>query len=127
MSFFGKPIAVAASAVALSGAALAPLGFALAAGAAPAHAAPGPVQVASAPTPLPLPSVSRPAEALVVEQPATPDAGDIQDGDEIATPDTDETVISVRTDGPRLIVIDWNSGMPSTTNRSPCADIFSIL
>jgi len=37
MSFFGKPFAVAVSAVALSGAALAPLGLALSAGAAQAQ------------------------------------------------------------------------------------------
>jgi spore germination cell wall hydrolase CwlJ-like protein len=76
MSFFGKPLAVAVSAVALSGAALAPLGFALAAGKAEAHQAARPVQVASAPTPLPLSSVQQPAEALVVEQPADPEEGD---------------------------------------------------
>ncbi len=75
MSFFGKPLAVAVSAVALSGAALAPLGFALAAGAAEAHQAPQApafVQDASAPAPLPAP----PAEALVVEQPAVPEEAD---------------------------------------------------
>jgi spore germination cell wall hydrolase CwlJ-like protein len=94
MSFFGKPLAVAVSAVALSGASLAPLGFALAAGAAPAHAAPGPVQVASAPTPLPLPSVSRPSEALVVEQPATPEEADAQDVDEPSAPQVAESELN---------------------------------
>jgi spore germination cell wall hydrolase CwlJ-like protein len=76
MSVFGKPFAVAIGAVALSGAALAPLGFALAAGSAQAHQAPQasrPVQVASA---IPVPSVPQPAEALVVEQPAAPEEGD---------------------------------------------------
>ena len=86
MSFFGKPLAVATSAVALSGAALAPLGFALAAGAAPAHAASGPVQVASAPTPLRLPATTQPAEALVVEQPALREDTDTQDADEPSAP-----------------------------------------
>ncbi len=77
MSFFGKPLAVAVGAVALSGAALAPLGFALAAGAAEAHQsaqAPLPVQVASA---TPTPAAPRPAEALVVEQPAAPEEADV--------------------------------------------------
>jgi spore germination cell wall hydrolase CwlJ-like protein len=73
MSFFGKPLAVAVGAVALSGAALAPLGFALAAGSAEAHQAPRapqPVQIASA---TPTPAQPQPAEALVVEQPAAPE------------------------------------------------------
>ena len=96
MSFFGKPLAVAVSAVALSGAALAPLGFALAAGAAEAHQASGPVQVASAPTPLPLPAVQQPAVAPVVEQPLAPEADAVRDGDEIATPDTDAPVPASR-------------------------------
>jgi spore germination cell wall hydrolase CwlJ-like protein len=75
MSFFGKPLAVAVSAVALSGAALAPLGFALAAGSAEAHQASGPIQVASAPTPLP--AMPQPAEALVVEQPGAPEEANV--------------------------------------------------
>lgn len=77
MSFFGKPLAVAVGAVALSGAALAPLGFALAAGAAEAHqapAAPQPVQTAMV---TPTPAVPAPAEALVVEQPAAPEEADV--------------------------------------------------
>jgi spore germination cell wall hydrolase CwlJ-like protein len=97
MSFFGKSLAVAVSAVALSGAALAPLGFALAAGTADAHQASRPVQVASAPTPLPS-SIRQPAEALAVEQPADPeDAGQIRNGglrDLVATPDTDASVLA---------------------------------
>ncbi len=78
MSVFGKSLAVAVSAVALSGAALAPLGFALAAGSAEAHQAPQapqPMQVASA-TPTPT-TVPQPAEALVVEQPAAPEEADV--------------------------------------------------
>ena len=74
MSLFGKPFAVAVGAVALSGAALAPLGFALAAGSADAHQAsptPRPIQVASTLTPTP--AAPAPAEALVVEQPAAPE------------------------------------------------------
>jgi len=74
MSFFGKPLAVAVGAVALSGAALAPLGFALAAGSAEAHQAPQAplsMEVASV---SPTPTVPQPSEALVVEQPATPEA-----------------------------------------------------
>ncbi len=77
MSLFGKPLAVAVGAVALSGAALAPLGFALAAGAAEAHQAsptPQPIRVASTLTPTP--AVPAPAEALVVEQPAAPEETD---------------------------------------------------
>jgi spore germination cell wall hydrolase CwlJ-like protein len=79
MSFFGKPLALAVGAVALSGAALAPLGFALAAGAAEAHQAsqtPQPIQVASA-TPTPTPATPQPAEALIVEQPAAPEEADV--------------------------------------------------
>ena len=77
MSFFGKPLAVAVGAVALSGAALAPLGFALAAGSAEAHQAPQalqPIQVASA---TPTPALPQPSEALVVEQPAAPEEADV--------------------------------------------------
>ena len=88
MSFFGKSLVVAVSAVTLSGAALAPLGFALAAGAAEAHqapAAPQPVQIASI---TPTPATPAPAEALVVEQPAAVDPADVREGDEIVTPDT---------------------------------------
>ena len=81
MSFFGKSLVVAVSAVALSGAALAPLGFALAAGSAEAHQAPQalqPIQVASA---TPTPALPQPAEALVVEQPAAPEeTGPIRNG-----------------------------------------------
>jgi spore germination cell wall hydrolase CwlJ-like protein len=91
MSFFGKPLAVAVSAVALSGAAVAPLGFALAAGSAEAHQAPRalqPLQVAAAAaTP-----TAQPVEALVVEQPAAPEADQIRNGglrDMVAEPDTD--------------------------------------
>ncbi|HTU11010.1 MAG TPA: cell wall hydrolase [Allosphingosinicella sp.] len=72
MSFFGKPLAVAVGAVALSGAAMAPLGFALAAGSAEAHQLPHTVSVASA-TPTALPATPAPAEALVVERPAVPE------------------------------------------------------
>jgi spore germination cell wall hydrolase CwlJ-like protein len=93
MSFFGKSLAVAVSAVALSGAALAPLGFALAAGAAEAHqapAAPQPVQVASL---TPTPATPAQAEALVVEQPAAPEeTGPIRNGglrDLVGPPETD--------------------------------------
>src|SRR5688572_10899424 len=77
MSVFGKPLAVAVGAVALSGAALAPLGFALAAGSAEAHQAPQapqPMQVASA---SPTPTTPQPSEALVVEQPAAPEEADV--------------------------------------------------
>ncbi len=71
MSFFGKPLAVAVGAVALSGAALAPLGFALAAGSAEAHQLTSqPMQVASA---TPTRTAPQPSEALVVEQPAAPE------------------------------------------------------
>jgi spore germination cell wall hydrolase CwlJ-like protein len=101
MSFFGKPLAVAVSAVALSGAAVAPLGFALAAGSAEAHQAPQasqPIQIAAlAATPTP-----QPAEALVVEQPAAPEADDIRDGDLIATPDTAAPVPA----RPELLTVD---------------------
>ncbi len=95
MSFFGKPLAVAVSAFALSGAALAPLGFALAAGTAQAQPAPQAIQVASAPTPLP--AIRQPAEALVVEQPAAPEEADqIRNGglrDVVATPDNDAPAV----------------------------------
>ena len=74
MSFFGKPLALAVGAVALSGAALAPLGFALAAGSAEAHQLPESIQVASA---TPTPATPQPAEALVVEQPAAPEEADV--------------------------------------------------
>jgi spore germination cell wall hydrolase CwlJ-like protein len=90
MSFFGKPFAVAVSAVALSGAALAPLGFALAAGSAQAHQLPETVQVASAAT---VPATPRATEALIVEQPGAPEeTNQIRNGglrDEVAAPDSD--------------------------------------
>ena len=86
MSFFGKPLAVAVGAVALSGAALAPLGFALAGSSAEAHQLPHPVSVAST-TPINLPAVPAPA----VEQPAVQIEG-ARDGDLIATPETAEPV-----------------------------------
>ncbi len=89
MSFFGKPLAVAVGAVALSGAALAPLGFALAAGSAEAHQLPPSVQVASA---TPTPATPQPAEALVVEQPAAPEIDGAREGDLIATPETSAPV-----------------------------------
>lgn len=107
MSFFGKPLAVAASAVALSGAALAPLGIALAAGSAQAQPVPQTTQVvgqvATAAAPLPL-ATPRATQALIVEQPgAAADQADdqirdgglqgvVRDGDEIATPDSDAPV-----------------------------------
>lgn len=94
MSFFGKPFAVAVSAVALSGAALAPLGFALAAGSAQAHQLPETVQVASVTAPVS--AAPRATEALVVEQPgATEEADQIRNGglrDEVPGPDTDTSV-----------------------------------
>lgn len=90
MSFFGKPFAVAVSAVALSGAALAPLGFALAAGSAQAHELSETVRVAAAASTIP--ATPRPTEALVVEQPAAPEEADqIRNGglrDVVDTPDT---------------------------------------
>jgi spore germination cell wall hydrolase CwlJ-like protein len=91
MSFFGKPLAVAVGAVALSGAAMAPLAFALASGSAAAHQLPQGLQTASvSPT---LPASSQPAEALVVEQPAAPEEADqIRNGglrDLVPGPDTD--------------------------------------
>ena len=90
MTFFGKHAAVAVSAFALSGAALAPLGIALAAGAAEAHQAPiAPIQVAST---TPTPAMPAPAEALVVEQPAAPEeAGRIRNNGlrDLVTPETD--------------------------------------
>jgi len=96
MSFVGKPLAVAVSAVALSGASLAPLGLALFAGAAQAQQLPETVQVATAATPLPLPATPRAAQALVVEQPGTAgDDDEIRNGglrDEVATPDDDAPV-----------------------------------
>jgi spore germination cell wall hydrolase CwlJ-like protein len=92
MSFIGKPLAVAVGAVALSGAAMAPLAFALASNPAAAHQLNQPVQVASS-TPTPLPTASHPAEALVVEQRAAPEEADqIRNGglrDLVAAPDTD--------------------------------------
>lgn len=89
MSFFGKPLAVAVGAVALSGAALAPLGFALSAGSAEAHQLSQPVQLASA---TPTPTAPQPAEALVVEQPAAPEIDGARDGDLVVTPQTPEPV-----------------------------------
>ena len=93
MSFFGKPFAVAVSAVALSGAALAPLGLALSAGAAQAQQLPETTQVATAATPLSTPATPRATQALVVEQPGNAgDADQIRNGglrDEVATPDSD--------------------------------------
>ncbi|HYD11869.1 MAG TPA: cell wall hydrolase [Allosphingosinicella sp.] len=92
MSFFGKPLAVAVGAVALSGAALAPLGFALAAGSAEAHQAsqtPQPIQVAST---IPTPVQPQASEALIVEQPAAPEIDGVRDGDLVATPETSEPV-----------------------------------
>lgn len=91
MSFFGKPLALAVGAVALSGAALAPLGFALAAGSAEAHQAsqaPQPIQVASA---TPTPAAPQPAEALVVEQPAAPEEADVPETP-APTPPTSQVV-----------------------------------
>ena len=76
MSFFGKSLAVAVSAVALSGAALAPLGFALAAGAAEAHQTPEALQPRQTAMVTPTPATPAPAEALVVEQPAAPEEAD---------------------------------------------------
>ena len=93
MSFFGKPFAVAVSAVALSGAALAPLGLALSAGAAQAQPLPETTQVATAATPLSTPATPRATQALVVEQPGTTDDEDqIRNGglrDQVGEPDTD--------------------------------------
>jgi spore germination cell wall hydrolase CwlJ-like protein len=95
MSFFGKPLAVAVSAVALSGAALAPLGFALAAGSAAAHQLPETDRTAPAVTQTPpaVPAVVQQAEPLVVEQRAAPEEADqIRNGglrDLVARPDTD--------------------------------------
>src|SRR6476619_612907 len=85
MSFFGKPFAVAVSAVALSGAALAPLGLALSAGAAQAQPLPEATQavgqVAAAPAPLSPPATPRATQALVVEQPGNAgDADQIRNG-----------------------------------------------
>ena len=96
MSFFGKPFAVAVSAVALSGAALAPLGLALSAGAAQAQPLPETTQVAAATTPLSTPATPRATQALIVEQPGNAeDADPIRNGglrDMTATPDTDAPV-----------------------------------
>ena len=96
MSFFGKPFAVAVSAVALSGAALAPLGLALSAGAAQAQPLPETTQVAAAATPLSTPAIPRATQALIVEQPGNAeDADQIRNGglrDMTATPDTDAPV-----------------------------------
>jgi spore germination cell wall hydrolase CwlJ-like protein len=80
MSFFGKPFAVAVSAVALSGASLAPLGLALFAGAAQAQPLPQTTQVASAATPLSLPASPRATQALVVEQPGNAEDSEIRNG-----------------------------------------------
>lgn len=81
MSFVGKPFAVAVSAVALSGASLAPLGLALFAGAAQAQPLPETTQVASAAPPLSVPATPRATQALVVEQPGNAeDAGQIRNG-----------------------------------------------
>jgi N-acetylmuramoyl-L-alanine amidase len=85
MSFIGKPLAMAVGALALSGAALAPLGFALAAGSAEAHQLPEAVAIAAAPTPLPMVPQAAPA---VVEQPAVPEVDGARDGDLVATPAT---------------------------------------
>ncbi len=99
MSVFGKPLAVAVGAVALSGAALAPLGFALAAGSAEAHQAPQapqPVQIASAYS-TPTPTVPQPGEALAVEQPAAPgEAQQIRNGGLRDLVPTSETTVPVR-------------------------------
>ena len=96
MSFFGKPFAVAVSAVALSGAALAPLGLALSAGAAQAQPLPETTQVAAATTPLSTPATPRATQALIVEQPGNAeDADPIRNGglrDMTATPDADAPV-----------------------------------
>jgi spore germination cell wall hydrolase CwlJ-like protein len=93
MSFFGKPFAVAVSAVALSGAALAPLGLALSAGAAQAQPLPEATRAAEPSTPL---STPRATQALIVEQPGNADDSDqIRNGglrDEVATPDSDAPV-----------------------------------
>jgi N-acetylmuramoyl-L-alanine amidase len=93
MSFFGKPFAVAVSAVALSGAALAPLGLALSAGAAQAQPLPEATRAAEPATPL---STPRATQALIVEQPGNADDSDqIRNGglrDEVATPDSDAPV-----------------------------------
>jgi len=86
MSFFGKPLAVAFGAVALSGAALAPLGLALSAGSAEAHQLSDAAIVASTPTAIP--AVPQPAEAPLPGQPAVIDPADVREGDEIVTPDT---------------------------------------
>ena len=74
MSVFGKSLAVAVSAVALSGAALAPLGFALAAGSAEAHQVSQPMQVASA-TPTPSASQSVDAELTCLAKVVVHEAG----------------------------------------------------
>ncbi len=90
MSFFGKPLAVAIGAVALSGTAMVPFAYALASNSAEAHQLPQGVQVASAtPTPTTVPQA---AEALVVERPAVPEIEGARDGDLIATPETSEPV-----------------------------------
>ena len=91
MSFFGKSLVVAVSAVTLSGAALAPLGFALAAGAAEAHQAPEAPQPVQTAMVTPTPATPAPAEALVVEQLAAPEeAGRIRNGGlrDLVTPET---------------------------------------
>src|SRR6218665_1183174 len=94
MSFFGKPLAVAVGAVALSGAALAPLGFALAAGSAEAHQISPSVQAAAVATPLP--AAARPAEALV-EQPAAPgEANQIRNGGLRDLVGTSESTVQIR-------------------------------
>lgn len=94
MSFFGKPFAVAASAVVLSGAALAPLGFALAAGSAAAAQLPETVQAAPAVirTPVAVPAVVQQTEPPVVAQSAAPGETDqIRNGGlrDVVTPDSD--------------------------------------
>lgn len=92
MSFIGKPLAVAVGAVALSGAALAPLGFAISAGSAEAHQ---PVQVASA-TPTPTPTAPQRPEALSIEQPAAGEAQQIRNGGLRDLVPTSESSIPVR-------------------------------
>lgn len=97
MSFFGKPLAVAIGSVALSGAAVAPLGFALAAGSAEAHQVSSSVQVAAAAATPVTPAMPQPAEALVVEQPAaTEEAEPIRNGGLRDLVGTSESSIPVR-------------------------------
>lgn len=102
MSFVGKPFAVAVSAVALSGASLAPLGLALFAGAAQAQPLPETVQVATAATPLSVPVTPRATQALVVEQP-----GDAGDDDQIRNGGLRDVIDRPATDAPaRSQVVD---------------------